>query len=670
MKIQDTTNTIEQIGNITDTASFKMKSSRKAFQILSDLYSDKPMAIIRELGCNASDSHVAAGQTKPFHIHLPNTLEPWLTIQDFGTGISHQNIYNIYSTYFESTKTNTNDQIGCLGLGSKSPFCYTDNFTITSIHQGEKRIYNAYFAENGNPTISLMSCENTTDHNGIAIQIPIKSSDYTLFISAVKKAFRFFKNKPSISGGKVDWDKEVPMFEGEGWQSYDGFGWGDCYAIMGGVTYPIETTKLKYEYHDMARKGGLVLYFNMGEVDFTPSRESLSYCDDTIKALNDKMKFVVEDFQKRLSDMISEKKTIYEACKMVYSLQHQFAYIKGMSTQNLLWNGINISDPQDFVHKIIKGKDHKHNCTTYYKPSYYKQKISESTSPQMGKDTIWYHEDVRLPRSGETRVRSWVRNNPDQKITLFTEEGKDRLIEAGFPESCFVSVATLPKPISKARAKRIASGQSVTRVRGQFNIYTMGDTSKNGWEGQVYEEELEPSYYIVKPKDSWDINFKVNGFQSKYNRIDSKDRLFRLMRFFGLDKDDVIMVSERNVKHLPKTCKDFITWVNANIDLTIDFDGYADAEHYNAHNFSEAKKGLVDLPDDNALKVWVNKVHDNITKYSKFTSIINMMNGYDGHKGKPSKIKTTNKALQLLANNVDKYNWEMKDIILLANNLK
>ena len=211
MKLQDNINTIEQIGNISDTASFKMKSSRKAFQILSDLYSDKPLAIVRELGCNASDSHVAAGQTKPFHIHLPNTLEPWLTIQDFGTGISHENVYNIYSTYFESTKTNTNDQIGCLGLGSKSPFCYTDNFTITSVYQGEKRIYNAYFAENGNPTISLMSSEKSGDANGIAIQIPIKASDYNVFIEAVKKAFRFFKVKPTISGGSIDWKMETPI---------------------------------------------------------------------------------------------------------------------------------------------------------------------------------------------------------------------------------------------------------------------------------------------------------------------------------------------------------------------------------------------------------------------------------------------------------------------------
>ena len=112
MKLQDNPTTIERIGNVSNEAQFRMKTSRKSFQILSDLYSDKALAIVRELGCNAADSMIAAGKSdQPFHIHLPNTLEPWLTIQDFGTGISHENIYDIYSVYFSSTKTNTNDQI-------------------------------------------------------------------------------------------------------------------------------------------------------------------------------------------------------------------------------------------------------------------------------------------------------------------------------------------------------------------------------------------------------------------------------------------------------------------------------------------------------------------------------------------------------------------------------
>lgn len=237
MKLNTNTNTIERIGNVTEEAQFRMKTSQKAFQILSDLYSDKPLAVVRELGCNAADSMTAAAKAnQPFNIHLPNSLEPWLTIQDFGTGISHNDIYDIYTVYFASTKTNSNSQIGCLGLGSKSPFCYTDNFSVTSIVNGEKRIYNAYFNESGTPAIALMSTDITNEKNGVAIQIPVKSGDFNDFIEAVKKAFRFFDVKPTITGGKIEWDASNPMFQADDWAFYDRMAdryHGESFAIMG-----------------------------------------------------------------------------------------------------------------------------------------------------------------------------------------------------------------------------------------------------------------------------------------------------------------------------------------------------------------------------------------------------------------------------------------------------
>ena len=662
MKLIEHTNTIEKIGDIQHETSFKMKSSRKAFQILSDLYSDKPLAIVRELGCNANDSHVQAGLTdKPFHIHLPNTLEPWLTIQDFGTGITPENIHKIYCVYFESTKTNTDDQIGCLGLGSKSPFCYTDNFTITSITDGMKRIYNAYFNEQNTPAIAMMNEEATTEGNGLSIQIPIKATDFHTFTEATKKAFRFFKNKPSVSGGKIDWKLETPMFEGEGWASYNGFGYMECFAIMGGVTYPIEIGKINSKYHDMCRKGGLVINFEMGQVDFTPSRESLSYCDDTIKSLNDKMEFIMSDFQKRLSEMLAEKETIFDAVKMVHVLQNQFSYIQGMTTKNLVWRGIDISNPVDFIRNIANPTHSDYNCTTYYKPSYYRVKINESVNPEMGKDTTWYYDDME--KGAITRVRNYVRENVDKKITLFTSKGRQSLIDNGFPTSCFTPVSTLPKPISKARKARIASG--VQKVKGEFNIYLIGETDKVTWDSDVYDvEKYTPKYYIIKGND-WKFSFSVKGF---VNNVDNKHRLLNTMKFMGLQTHDVVMVSERNVKNLPKSCKEFTKYVNDNIDLTYDKNGLTDAYCYNTHMFEKAQKGLTSLADDNPLKVYVNTIHNNITKYDKFKHLRGLVG--DQKDGKITKIKTDNEALKILAENIGKYGWDIDVIVTLAKNLK
>lgn len=61
------------MSNISDVAGFKIKTSNVAFDILSSgLYANKIRAVIRELSCNAVDSHIAAGKSNtPFLVRLP-----------------------------------------------------------------------------------------------------------------------------------------------------------------------------------------------------------------------------------------------------------------------------------------------------------------------------------------------------------------------------------------------------------------------------------------------------------------------------------------------------------------------------------------------------------------------------------------------------------------------
>ena len=71
--------------------AFTIKASAKAFQILSsNLYSNPLGSMIRELSTNAYDAHVMVGKAdEPFHLTLPNSLEPSFKIRDFGPGLSH-----------------------------------------------------------------------------------------------------------------------------------------------------------------------------------------------------------------------------------------------------------------------------------------------------------------------------------------------------------------------------------------------------------------------------------------------------------------------------------------------------------------------------------------------------------------------------------------------------
>jgi HSP90 family molecular chaperone len=117
---------------VRSESGFTIAQTSKMFKILSDsLYSDKVMAVIRELSTNAYDSHISAGNKNPFKVVLPNSANPNFIVRDYGTGLSQTDMENLYTTYGASNKNDSNDFVGCLGLGSKSPFAYSKSFTTS-----------------------------------------------------------------------------------------------------------------------------------------------------------------------------------------------------------------------------------------------------------------------------------------------------------------------------------------------------------------------------------------------------------------------------------------------------------------------------------------------------------------------------------------------------------
>jgi len=166
------------LSNVGEVGEFRIRNSAKAFSILSSgLYANKVRAIIREYSCNAVDSHVEAGRADtPFDVHLPNSLEPWFAVRDYGVGLDEQQVRNIFTTYFESTKTATDELIGGLGLGSKSAFSYTDNFTIVAVKAGIKRVFTAFINDQGVPSIAPMGEEASNEPNGVEIRFAVEDS--------------------------------------------------------------------------------------------------------------------------------------------------------------------------------------------------------------------------------------------------------------------------------------------------------------------------------------------------------------------------------------------------------------------------------------------------------------------------------------------------------------
>ena len=158
MKLDTAPQDVTVHGNF-ETSEFAVGDVAFIVDMFADkVYSHKERAIIRELSCNAHDSHVMAGTTDiPFKVHLPTHLEAWFSIRDYGTGLSDHEIRTIFAGIGISTKRESNEVIGCFGIGSLSPYALTDSFTVKSYMDGVCSTYNCYRDENRKPVVALLT---------------------------------------------------------------------------------------------------------------------------------------------------------------------------------------------------------------------------------------------------------------------------------------------------------------------------------------------------------------------------------------------------------------------------------------------------------------------------------------------------------------------------------
>lgn len=306
-----------------EQTNFKLKADPKAFNILSDkIYTNKVKAVIREISTNAYDAHVAAGNDEPFDVHLPTDLEPWFSVRDYGTGLSHEDCMEIYTTYFHSTKTDSNDYVGALGLGSKSPYSIADSFTVTSWFNGEKRVYSAYKDENDCPQFALLTADSTDEPNGI--EVSVVAGDCYEFEKEAVSVYKFFDKLPNINIDSVV--RNIENAHKEYKIKTDDFAtttqWGDVTCVMGNVGYRLNHGDINHAMADME----VILYFNIGDLNFTPGRESLSLDDKTKNNVIAKLDLLKEGMKEALQVKIDACETYYEAKCLYEDVNRQFKH--------------------------------------------------------------------------------------------------------------------------------------------------------------------------------------------------------------------------------------------------------------------------------------------------------------------------------------------------------
>jgi hypothetical protein len=600
-----------EVGGLGESNAFTIAANAKAFRVLIDgLYSDKVQSIIRELCSNAFDAHCAAGKEDvPFEVTLPSRFESTFMVRDFGTSLSHDDVMSLYTTIFSSTKEDTNAEIGKFGLGSKSPFAYTDAFTVRAIDNGVARSYTAFVAGDGVPQIAKIGEAQTDEPQGFEVSFAAQASDVPAFRSALAEVGLGFDLKPIVhSSTPMIWPEyEVVASKPGSWKMLTwtcGAGRGQARARQGCVIYPIDAAAISGLTSNQLSllRSPLFIEFPIGEVDVTPSRESLSYDPATQENIRNRLVTVEQDIIETYRETFESQETLWQAMATLNGMIGTIPQaMMQVVSKNAKWRGKNINSTMR-VGPTALDKTGCDVCVRSNSNVRMRKNLrfmpEDSLRFQPDKATTVYVENVNekgkpLDKRAAERIRNhvlqedrsmlWVRAN------LSTSALRRLLVLLGRPEVVMVSDLPMPEsPASTRQRTQVAKLKTYNR-RGR-------------WE----EAHVDPSVggYYVHLRNN--IPLRADGSQLGDLRF---EQLVRLLRDVGVlkEKDEVYGVPGTH-KKLPQQHSGWknildvaIRTADANLSLE-DYKEYLDAEatydHIRRTRDLDAWVDLLDKLDD------------------------------------------------------------------------
>lgn len=465
---------------------FQIAATAHAFEILSSrLYTDTTLAIVRELSTNAADAHIQNGNpNEPFDVHLPTYNEPYFEIRDYGTGLSHDDVMEIYTTYFNSTRNDSDSYTGALGLGSKSPFAYTDVFTVTSYHRGTARSYSAYRSEEGEPCISLLTEAATQERNGIKIHIDIDSKDHIDFINKARAVYKYFRVRPNITGETIIFDSEQPILHGDNWAIYDEFG-SEIRVVMGNVCYHASSDKFST---GLSTYGALVVDVPIGACSVAANREELHYDRSTIDNIQAVIAAAMIEAAKQVDEKLDKSPNLLQKIRD----GKQFKRILEMRG---LPNSIDTEEKGKYsAHKLRVSK----NKLFMRKDSY-----ANELYPEHNTVYFFIENDVdEVKQKHKNAIRYWLNNQPNGRAYLFKIEDREEFEKTFGPVT--IKLSELPSPPRKT--SNSGTGGPRCSIKRLLNSIRKIDSWAN-----VDEKDVDKAEGIAVRRKGY--NVVINGME-------------------------------------------------------------------------------------------------------------------------------------------------------------
>ncbi len=578
----------------------------------STLYSDKISACWREYGCNGADANIEAGKGDvPIKIVLPTSVSPTAVIRDYGSGISKEDMFDRFLWMGESTKRNSNEVTGMLGIGRMSGLAYGDSFLVVSYTNGTKRTYNIY-RDQGVPNLAMMHEDPTDEPDGLEIKIPVRREDIGTFAQRAEKTFRYFKVRPEVKGGTIDWKSSEPKFKGKDWAVT---GSGDSIAVMGNVGYTIDSYALGVVTNlaDILSQGA-ILYFDIGELEITANREGLQYKGKTIPAIKAKLKTLSDELAATITQTIASATSYWDAKKAFGAAfersgsdQYYGSGLSNLVSAKVTWNGIPVKTGR---FKILNdlGKDSGYDPeigVTLYDKSNWRRTVRRNPNPEhiYANDKNFLVEND-LPKKGPSpaRVRQYFVDHPDVTalaiLTFQTDKAKDRYWKARHLEGAPVLLlSTFPKPApipnvagktgpynSKYSARAFVLDESATSSRSSYQK----DKCSDWWKQESIDKNAGGVYVVI---DKFEIKNPIGNTEIPRNiltRVASWRTAGLLTTpLYGFKEDKVAKLGPKWITlgdHLQNQLDAAMKWPTATKDLAeyfaaSNYDGFIDAKH-------------------------------------------------------------------------------------------
>jgi hypothetical protein len=307
------------VGNALSETRFRLDAASTAHIVglLTNQYSDTILAFVRELSTNAADSHISARVLRPIEVHLPSAVSPVFAVEDFGIGLSIDDLEGLYSAYGASSKREDDEVNGTLGIGSKAPLAYGDTFTVRARKGGVQVLAVVTKDVDGVPVLRILDTTSTSEPNGVRIEVPVKDRDFHSVRNTAEEFYSYWAKGTVVVDGKAPatiWDNQRLI-----WLDDDvaiSLDHTESKIVQHNVAYPVDRYSRRLP--KAQTKGYAVIAFvPTGTVNFPPSREALEYTDRTVEVLNLLDDYAAEAFVRSIRERVQAATTTYERLLLV-----------------------------------------------------------------------------------------------------------------------------------------------------------------------------------------------------------------------------------------------------------------------------------------------------------------------------------------------------------------